>query len=102
MWLKKFVLIFVDRLCDKYQSNSGKSATIRESNQALGVHMYDRRITRIVICTKSSILLDGKGVKKISFLAREFSRNKIYLSNCLKSLISRIIVVYVFFNKMSL
>ena len=51
---------------------------------------------------KSLILLARKGVRKISFLACEFSPSKIHLSGYPKSLISRINEVYVFFNKISL
>ena len=61
---------------------SGKSGTIRESNQASGVR---KRITR-----STSILLAGTGVRKISFVACGFSPIKIHLSDYPKSLISEI------------
>ena len=56
---------------------SGKSGTLRESNQASGVR---KRITR-----STSILL-----RKISFVACGFSPIKIHLSDYPKSLISKI------------
>ena len=59
--------------------------------------VYVRRIAQ-----KSSILLAGKGVRKISFLACEFSPIKIHFSDQPKILIVRINEVYVFFNKISL
>ena len=55
----------------------------------------------VVLCTKSSILLAGKGVRKISFLACEFSSIKIHLSDYPKTLISRINEVDVFSIKYS-
>ena len=65
--------------------------------------VYVRRITRSTLyyVRKSSFLLAGKGVRKISSLACDFSPRKIRLSNYPKSLISRINEVYVLFNKIS-
>ena len=51
---------------------------------------------RIVLCTKSSILLAGTVVWKISSVACWFSSIKIDYSDYPKSLISRINAVYVF------
>ena len=51
---------------------------------------------------KSSIVLVGTGVRKISSVACGFSTIKIHFSDYLKSLISSINDVYVFFNKISL
>ena len=51
---------------------------------------------------KSSVLFAGNGTVKISSVACGFSPVKIDYSDYLKSLISRIIEVYVFFNKISL
>ena len=51
---------------------------------------------------KSSILLTGTGVWKISSVACGFSSIKIDYSDYTKSLISRIYEVYVLFNKISL
>ena len=61
---------------------SGKSGTIRESNQASGVRKHITRST--------SILLVGTGVRKISFVACGFSPIIIHLSVYPKSLISKI------------
>ena len=66
---------------------SGKSGTIRESNQASGerkahyVQLYAR---------KSSILLAETSVRKISSVAIGYSPIKIHFSDYLKSLISRV------------
>ena len=49
-----------------------------------------------------STMLARKDVRKISFLACEFSPSKTHLSDFPESLISRINEVYVFFNKISL
>ena len=46
------VQMFVFSLC-LFLTHSGKSGTIRESNQALGVHMNVRRITRSTIYDKA-------------------------------------------------
>ena len=76
-------------------THSGKNGTIQESNQASGVrkahyaHYYVQ---------KSSILLTGTGVRKISSVACGFSPTKIHFSDYPKSSISRINEVYVFFN----
>ena len=48
---------------------------------------------------KSSILLAGTGVRKISYVACGFSPIEIHFSDYTKSLISRINEVYVFLNK---
>ena len=63
-----------------------------------------RRITQsfTMFVRKSSILLADTGVKKNSPVACGFIPIKIHFSDPLKSLISRIIEVYVFFNKISL
>ena len=84
----------------KIQNHSGKSATIRESNHDSGVP-YVRSLTRKTMYQKSSILLAGTGIWKISSVACGFSSIKIDYSDYLKSLISRINEVYVFFNKIS-
>ena len=66
--------------------------------------VYVRSITRSSMYQKSSILLAGTGVWKISSVAYGFSSIKIDYSDYLKSLISRINEineVYVF-NKISL
>ena len=60
-------------------AQSGKPGTIRESNQALGVrkaHYYVH---------KSSILLAGTGVRKVSSVACRLSPIKIHLSEYRKS-----------------
>ena len=64
--------------------------------------VYVRHITCSTMYEKSSILLAGTGVRKVSSVACGFSQSKIYLSDYQKSLISRINDVYVFFNKISL
>ena len=51
---------------------------------------------------EKAVLLARKSVRKICFLACEFSPSEIRLSDYPKSLISRINEVYVFFNKISL
>ena len=79
---------------NKHQS--GKPGTIRESNETLGAHYVSYCVQ------KSSILLAGTGVRKMSSVACGFSSVKIYFSDYPKSLISRINEVYVFFNKISL
>ena len=56
----------------------------------------------LVYVPKSSILLAGTGVRKISSVACGFSSIKIDYSDYPKSLISRINEVYVFVNKISL
>ena len=74
------------------QDHSGKSATIRESNHGSGVckehYAYNYK-------PKSSILLAGTGVWKISSVACGFSYIKIDYSDRPKSLISRINEVYI-------
>ena len=60
------------------------------------------RPLRVVLCEKKLILLAGTGVSKVSSVACVFSPIKIHLSDYLKSLISRINEVIVFFNKISL
>ena len=67
------------------------SATVRESNHGSGVCKEHY--------TKSSILVAGTGVWKISSVACGFSSIKIDYSNYLKSVISRINEVHVFFQK---
>ena len=47
-------------------------------------------------------MLDGTGVRKISSVACGFSSIKMHFPYYLKSLISRVSEVYVFFNKISL
>ena len=79
--------------------HSGKSLTIPESNHASGV--YKEHYTLYYV-PKSSILLAGTGVWKISSVACGFSSIKIHYSDYPKSLIGRINKVYVFFNKISL
>ena len=81
------------------QHHSRKSTTIRESNHGSGVY---RRITRSTMYQKSSILLAGTGVWKISSVACGLSSTIIDYSDHPKSLISRINEVYVVFNKISL
>ena len=73
-----------------------KSGTIRDSNQASGVHKahYAWYYVR-----KSSILLARTGVRKIGSVACEFSLIKSIFSVNPKSLISRINEVYVSFKK---
>ena len=63
--------------------------------------VYVRSITCSTI-RKSSNLLAGTGIWKISSVACGFSSINIDHSNYPKSLISRINEVYVFFNKISL
>ena len=69
---------------DKKQS--GKSCTIRESNQA-----SDVREAHLALY----ILLAGTGVLKINSVACGFTPIKIHFSFYLKSLNSRIIEVYI-------
>ena len=64
--------------------------------------VYVRSITRNSLYQKSSILLAGTGVWKISSVASGFTSIKIDFNDYPKSLISRINEVYVFFNKISL
>ena len=71
------------------------SVTIRESNHASGV--YKEHCAKYYV-PKSSILLAGTGVWKISSVACGFSFIKIDYSDYPKSLISRINEVYVFFK----
>ena len=78
---------------------SGKPGTIRESNQASGVR---KAYYMSYYVRKSSILLAGTGIRKISSVACGFSPVKIRFSDYPKSLISRINEVYVFFNIISL
>ena len=75
------------KLVRLYLKQSGKSGTIRESNQASGVRKahYGQYYVR-----KSSILLAGTGVRKISSVACGFSSVKIHYS------VNRINEVYVF------
>ena len=54
---------------------------------------------RVVLCTKKSSLLAGTCIRKISSVACGFSPIKIHFSDCMKSLVSRIDELYVFFNK---
>ena len=70
----------------RHNSKSSQASGIRKEHYAL---YYVR---------KSSILLSGTGVRKISFVACGFSTVKIHFSDYLKSLISRINEVYVFFQ----
>ena len=72
------------------------STTIPESNHGLGVCKEHYALCYV---PKSSILLAGTGLWKISSVAVGFSSIKIDYSDYLKSLISRINEVYVFFNK---
>ena len=66
---------------------SGKSGTILESSQASGVRKahYAWYYVR-----KSSILLAGTGIRKISSVTSWFNPFKIHFSDCLKSFISKI------------
>ena len=73
-----------------YWPHSGKSVTIRESNHGSGVCKEQYYVP------KSSILLAGTGVWKISSVTCGFSSNKIDYSYYLKSLICRIKEVYDF------
>ena len=75
------------------QMHSGKSSTIRESNHGSGV-CKEHYVQYFV--PKSSFLLAGTGVWKISSVAYGFSSIKIHYSDYQKSLISRIYEVYVF------
>ena len=70
---------------------SGKSVTIPELNHASGVYKEHYALYYV---PKSSILLAGTGVWKISYGACGFSSTKIYNSDYLKSLISSINEVY--------
>ena len=81
--------------------HSGKSATIQLSNHGSGV-CKQHYVYYYVL--KSSILLAGTGVWKISSVACGFSSIKIDYSDYPKSLISRIneVHVFFFFNKISL
>ena len=72
---------------------------MRESNQAPGVRKVHYAYYYV---QKSSILLGGTGVRKISSLAYGFRPIEIHFSDYPKSLISRINEVYVFFNKILL
>ena len=56
----------------------------------------------LCVVRKSSILLSGTGVRKISIVAFGFSPNKIHYVDYPKRLINRINEVYVIFNKISL
>ena len=67
----------------------GKSATIRESNHGLG-------LCKELYVPKSSLLIAGTGLWKISSVASGFSSIKIDYSDYPKSLISRINEVNVF------
>ena len=75
---------------------SGKPSKIPESNQASGVRKshYASYYVR-----KSSILLAGTCLRKISSVACGFSPIEIHFSDYRISLISSINEVYVFFNK---
>ena len=67
--------------------------------------VYVRRITRCTTCMyvrKSSLLLAGTGVRKISSVACGFNHIQINFSDNPKNLISSINEVYVFRNKISL
>ena len=75
--------------------HSGKSATIRESNHGSGVCKEHYAWYYV---PKSSILLAGTGVWKISSVACGFSSINMGYSDYPKSLISRINEVYVFFQ----
>ena len=83
----------------QHLNHSGKSATIQESNYGLGAC---KEPYALYYAQKSSILLAGTGIWKISFVACEFRTIYIVFSDYSKSLISRINTVYVFFNKISL
>ena len=74
----------------------GKSATIRESNHGSGV-CKEHHMSYYV--PKSSILLAGTGVWKISFVACGSSFFKSIILIIRKSLISRINEVFFFLNK---
>ena len=77
-------------------NHSGKSATMRESNHGSDIHvysapvmctgpeMYVRSITGSTLYQKSSILLAGTGVCKISSVACGFSSIEIEYSDYLK------------------
>ena len=78
---------------------SGKSVTIRESNHDSGVYKEHNAWNYE---PKSSILLAGTGVWKISSVACGFSSFKFDYYDYQKSLIGRINEVYGFFNKISL
>ena len=80
-------------------SQSGKPVTIRESNHGSGV-CKEHYVKYYV--PKSSILLAGTGVWRISSVACGFSSISIDYPDYPKRLISRIDKVYVFFNKLSL
>ena len=73
--------------------NSGKFATIRESNHGSGV--CKERYAKFYV-QKSSILVAGPRIWKISSIACGFSSIRIDYSAYPKSLISRINEVYVF------
>ena len=75
--------------------HSGKSATIRESNHGSGV---GKEHYAWYYEPKSSILLAGTGVWKISSVAWAFSSIKIDYSDYPKSLISRINDIHGFFS----
>ena len=77
-------------------SQSGKSGTIRKSNQASGVPYAHYALYYV---QKSSILVARIGIWKISSLACGCSPIKIQFSEYPKNLISRINDGYVFFNK---
>ena len=82
-------------VCGHYDLHSGYSATIRESNHGLGVC---KEHYAYYFVPKSSILVAGTGVWKISSVACGFSSIQIDHSDYPKSLISRINKVYVFFS----
>ena len=84
-----------------YYTSSVNRESLALFESRIKPRVYVRRITRSCMYTvrKSSILLAGTGVRKISSVARGFSPIKIHFSEYLKSLISRINEVYVFFNK---
>ena len=70
--------MIINGKCNNSLAKSGKLGTIRESNQASGVLKEHYALYYV---QKSSILLAGTDVRKISLVARGFSPIKIHFSD---------------------
>ena len=82
---------------------SGKSSTIRDSDEVSGVRTCKTHyVLYMYYVRKNSILLAGTGVRIISSEACGFIPIKIHFSDYPKSLISRRNEVYVFINILSI
>ena len=82
-------------------SRSGNQESQAQFETRIKYWVYVRRIMRCTMIEKAPFVSQN-GVRKIGSVACGFRSIEIHFPDCLKSLISRLIENYVFFNKMTL